>query len=62
MNFTEDEILIIKISLAQYMYINLDNVDLSELDLKKMMLENGIITENESQSPLISLVDKLSKF
>lgn len=59
MHFTEDEIMLMKVGLVQYMNIKLDNVNIYEIDLKKIMLENGIDINNESNKIIASLAEKI---
>ena len=61
MYFTEDEIMLVKVALVQYMNIKLDNVNIYEIDLKKIMLENGIDINNESNKIIASLAEKIEE-
>lgn len=59
MKFTEDEKMTMKLALAQYVHIKLDDINLYDFDLKKLMIENGIDIDNKSNKIVVSIADKI---
>jgi hypothetical protein len=59
MNFTEDEKMLMKLALATYMHLELDDVNLDNFDMKELMQKNGVDISNEHNKRMVSLVEKI---